>query len=196
MTLDAIAELWRQRELSLSAIGDRLGLSRGQVVGKIDRARRAGDERFKPRPSRPKVAPGRDGNLPGAGKTRKLKPIDEHVGNSRPLPPAPEPSGPRLLIDLDWRGCRWPMGEAPDSRHLFCGRPQASGRPYCERCSALAKGGGVPSSQFVLREVTMRITAFASRAISSRQICMTMNASERWSASVGALERRARERLG
>jgi hypothetical protein len=42
----------------------------------------------------------------------------------------------------------------------------------------------------------MKITAFASRAISSRQICMTMNASERWSALVRALERRARERLG
>ena len=42
----------------------------------------------------------------------------------------------------------------------------------------------------------MKITAFASRAISSRQICMTMNASERWSALVRALEPRAREWIG
>jgi DNA-binding MarR family transcriptional regulator len=51
VTLDDIAELWRQPELSLSAIGDRLGLSRGQVVGKIDRARKACDPRFQPRPA-------------------------------------------------------------------------------------------------------------------------------------------------
>ena len=46
MSLDAIAELWRQPELSLSTIGNRLGLSRGQVVGKIDRARKGAIRAF------------------------------------------------------------------------------------------------------------------------------------------------------
>ncbi len=140
---DQLAELWAAGA-SFTDMGLKLGESRNVIAGRIDRARRAGDPRFRPRKSKPR-------ELPPKQQRRVVKPIDEVVGNSRPLPPAAEPSGPRLLIDLDWRGCRWPMGEAPDSRHLFCGRPQASGRPYCERCSALAKRGGVPSSQFVLR---------------------------------------------
>ena len=45
------------------------------------RARRNGDSRF---PSRPNPAP----------KVRRLKPVDETVGNARPLRPAPAPSRP------------------------------------------------------------------------------------------------------
>jgi hypothetical protein len=77
----------------------------------------------------------------------KLKPIGEVVGNTRPLPP-PEPPRPRLLIDLDWRDCRWPTGAMADGRHLFCGQPQAPGRPYCERhCGAVSSS----ASSFSLR---------------------------------------------
>jgi hypothetical protein len=53
------------------------------------------------------------------------------------LAPAPvEPVrelAPRLLIDLDWHACRMPVDQrpAPDGRHLFCGKPQVPGCPYC-----------------------------------------------------------------
>ena len=137
MTLDDIVALWADGR-SVSAISEALNTTKGKVIGAVWRARRAGDARFAPRPPKPKVR-------------RVVKPRDEAVGNSRPLPPAAESSGPRLLIDLDWHGCRWPMGEAADGRHLFCGRPQAPGRPYCPDCIERAKGGGAPSSRFVLR---------------------------------------------
>ena len=133
---DRLAELWAGGA-TLSQIEQATGVSRGVAIGRIHRLRRAGDAHFTPRPPKPKVR-------------RIVKPVDEVVGNSRPLPPAPEPSGPRLLIDLDWHGCRWPMGEATDGRHLFCGRPQAPGKPYCERCVARAKGGASSPSRFVL----------------------------------------------
>jgi GcrA cell cycle regulator len=150
MSLDELAQLWAE-DRSVSAISEALNVTKGKVIGAVWRARKAGDPRFQPRPPRPKVTQERDRSLPWAGKTRKLKPIDEAVGNSRPLPPAPESSGPRLLIDLDWHSCRWPKGEATDGRHLFCGRPQAPGRPYCPDCIERAKGGGAPPSRFVLR---------------------------------------------
>ena len=139
---DRLAELWAGGA-TLSQIEQAIGVSRGVAIGRIHRLRRAGDARFAPRPPKPKVR-------------RIVKPVDEVVGNSRPLPPTPEPSGPRLLIDLDWRGCRWPMGEATDGRHLFCGRPQAPGRPYCPACIERAKGGAAPSPRFVLRAAVNR----------------------------------------
>jgi hypothetical protein len=47
--LDQLAELWSEPGATLATIGDRLGLSRGQVAGKVDRARRLkGDLRFEP----------------------------------------------------------------------------------------------------------------------------------------------------
>ena len=134
-----LAALWAGGA-TLSQIGQAIGVSRGAAVGRIHRLRKAGDARFAPRPSKPKQ------------KVRRVvKPRDEVVGNSRPLRPVAEPSGPRLLIDLDWPGCRWPMGEATDGRHLFCGLLQAPGRPYCPDCTEGAKGGAASPSRFVLR---------------------------------------------
>src|SRR4029077_2304827 len=107
-----------------------LGVSRSIVAGRIDRARKAGDPRFAPRPPRPRAEP---------PKVRIIKPAGEAVGNVRTLYPAPELSSrPRLLINLKSTDCRWPTGAAADGRHLFCGQPQAPGRPYCERdCGAV-----------------------------------------------------------
>jgi hypothetical protein len=67
MSLDDLAQLWAGGA-TLAQIGRATGVSRGVAIGRIHRARKAGDPRFQPRPPRP---------------ARKLKP----VGESRP--PAP-----------------------------------------------------------------------------------------------------------
>jgi GcrA cell cycle regulator len=122
MTDSNIAELWSEG-LPLSEIGDRLGVSRGVIAGHISRARKAGDARFAPRPPKPRA--------------RKLKPIGEAVGAVRRAPaPVEKPRAPRLLIDLGPLDCRWPVGEAADGRHLFCGQARAPRRPYCPQCCA------------------------------------------------------------
>lgn len=118
--IDAIAALWSS-DKSMSEIGDALGgVSRGQVAGAIHRAREAGDARFGPRP----VAP----------KAPIVAPSVVIVA-----PPQPARHAPRLLVDLDWNGCRWAMNSAAKGEpHLFCGAPQAPGRPYCaEHCGAV-----------------------------------------------------------
>jgi hypothetical protein len=121
---DQLAKRWAAGE-TLSEIERSTGIRRGVAIGHIYRARKAGDPRFQPRPPRSPPL-----------KVRKLKPADEVVGNRKPSPPPVPPRSPpepRLLIDLDWRDCRWPVGQAPDGRHLMCGMPQVHRGPYCQR---------------------------------------------------------------
>ncbi len=123
-----IVVLWAQNK-SLSEIEVELGVSRGTIIGKVDRARKAGDERFSPRP-----------------KVRKLKPVGEEVGNRRRVPPPIVARKPRLLVDLGWSDCRWPTGKSTDGRHLFCGAPQTPGSPYCADCKARLERVSLSSS--------------------------------------------------
>ena len=133
MSLDRLAKLWAAGA-TLTQIERATGLSRGVAIGRIYRARKAGDPQFQPRPPKPK-------------QVRKLKPAGEVVGNTRALPPPPAPRVPRLLVDLDWRDCRWPVGRDVDGRHLMCGAPQVPGRPYCERhCNAIRSASPSPSA--------------------------------------------------
>ena len=133
------------------------------MIGAVWRARRAGDERFQPRPPKPKVAQERDRSFPWAGKTRKLKPIDEHVGNSRPLPPAAEPLGPKLLVELPPDRCRFPINDPPPGRGvemLFCAEPVA--QPGENTAVAMLKSRALTLPRLAVRaalEVTMRIAA-------------------------------------
>ena len=63
---DQLARLWAAGA-TLAQIEQAIGVSRGVAIGRIHRARKAGDEKFAPRPPKPKA--------------RKLKPIGERVGN-------------------------------------------------------------------------------------------------------------------
>ena len=124
---DQLGELWAAGA-TLSQIEQATGVSRGVAIGRIHRARKGGDPRFQPSPPKP--------------ATRKLRPVGEEVGNRRRVP-LPIPPKPRLLIDLGPRDCKWPLSER-DGRHLFCGQPQALGRPYCERhCGAVVTASAV-----------------------------------------------------
>jgi hypothetical protein len=50
MSLDALAQLWAE-DRSVSAISEALNITKGKVIGAVWRARKAGDERFQPRPA-------------------------------------------------------------------------------------------------------------------------------------------------
>jgi hypothetical protein len=119
--LDRLARLWAAGA-TLAQIERSTGMSRGVAIGRIHRARKAGDPRFRPRLKAPKPKP----------KVRRLKPPGEEVGNRHrvpaPAPPPPEPPRPQLLVDLELR--RWPVGER-DGKHTFCGRPAIDRSPYC-----------------------------------------------------------------
>jgi GcrA cell cycle regulator len=147
--LSAIAQLW-SAGLPLSEIAHELGeATRSAVAGKIQRARRKGDPRFQPRSPKPKLRV-RGAKVPSdLGEAVRPAPPRPIIAAAPAIASAPVERAARLLIDLDWTDCRWPVGEAPDGRHLFCGRPQAPGRPYCARCCARLKPSPAsPSSPF------------------------------------------------
>ena len=80
---DKLARRWAQG-WTLTQMGKELELSRAGIAGLIARARKHGDgDRFRPRPA-PEPKP----------KVRQVKPAGEVVGNTRPLPPPPEPPKP------------------------------------------------------------------------------------------------------
>jgi hypothetical protein len=124
VSLDDIAALWTQNK-SLSEIGAELGISRGVVIGKIDRARKAGDDRFSRQP-----------------KVRQIKEPGLSVGNRHPAPIAAPPSPPLPLVRLRPGLCKWPTNAPPPghaNEMLFCGEPVARlGANYCGRHAEMA----------------------------------------------------------
>ena len=56
MSLDDLAQLWAGGA-TLAQIERATGLTKGVAIGRIHRARKAGDPRFRPRPARLKAPP-------------------------------------------------------------------------------------------------------------------------------------------
>lgn len=148
-TLALVADLWLH-DMTLNQIAVRLGVSRSAVAGRVARARLRGDPRFGLR------APGNQHTTPRNVESKpSLRPPREKrvAAPVAPVAVAPAvvaveaaPRRGRLLIEMGWRDCRYAIGAALDGRHMFCGRPQARGRPYCAACDELVRGSRVSSS--------------------------------------------------
>jgi hypothetical protein len=150
VSLNELAKLWAAGQ-TLSEIERAIGISRGVAIGHIYRARKAGDPRFQPRPPRPppvKACVLKSEPLPSRSPSYLVVTgADPSPRDSPPPPPRLEPPKPRVLIDLGWHDCRWPVGAAADGRHLMCGAPQTPGQPYCQRhCRAVRRESTSPSA--------------------------------------------------
>jgi len=124
-----LTTMWRDG-LSVSEISLRLSqqlgrpLSRGAVMGKIDRM---GLSRFnRQAPAVPRI-PGKPGPKPKTPIPTQFK-----------APPPPDAFKPRPEIlpgtvrplDLKACHCRWPVGDPGSDDFLFCGRGKVEGKPY------------------------------------------------------------------
>lgn len=122
--IDRLKTLWNDNRLSASQMAQRLGISRGAVLGK---AHRLGLSTHKARssPPRPKPAP-------------EWKPKAKSLPPAPPIVDAPAPPewlGVRLL-ELGPQACRYPQGDAvPFS---FCGARKQDGSSYCQYHHRLA----------------------------------------------------------
>ncbi len=114
--LAKLRELW-DKKLSITKIGEELGVSRNAVAGK---AHRLGLEK-RQSPIKPSIKP----------KTQKNE-WDETLRGPMPL---------RLVLrSLDWsrNKCLWPYGDPKNLDFKFCGEPVLSGKPYCLKHCDLA----------------------------------------------------------
>lgn len=150
--LDEIARLWASGA-SMRSIAASIGRGRGAVAGLVNRARKSGDLRFVSRqgPSVSREAARRRKREAGRQRYRRQHPLASW--RAPEIAASLEPSKPRLPIDLDWWSCRYATGGAPDGRHLFCGKPQAPGRPYCPQHCEKVGGGLKTGAKFVLRDI-------------------------------------------
>ena len=114
--LAKLRELW-DKKLSITKIGEELGVSRNAVAGK---AHRLGLEK-RQSPIKPSIKP----------KTQKNE-WDETLRGPMPL---------RLVLrSLEWsrNKCLWPYGDPKNLDFKFCGEPVFSGKPYCLKHCELA----------------------------------------------------------
>ena len=105
--LDELKKLWAEG-LSISQIGEALGVSRNAIAGKAHRMRL---------PKRPSPI--------SKSKTEKAKTAINEEEQDLPL---------RLeLRQLEWSRskCCWPTGDPKKNGFVFCGGAVVPGKPYC-----------------------------------------------------------------
>ena len=114
--LETLKNLWKEG-LSISQIGEKLGVTRNAVAGK---AHRLG----LPKRQSPISASG------FAARTKSKK--TEEINSDLPL---------RLALrKINWSRskCVWPSGDPKTTDFSFCGKPIEPGKPYCHEHCVLA----------------------------------------------------------
>jgi len=160
--IDAIAG-WLREGLTASQITASFGRSfrpvtRNAIIGVVHRNKRLAAIGF--------AAQGRVGRAAGAAAKPKATPRRRLAAPSPGapaarirLPDAPTspargeagaapatPSAAKLLADLAWHECRWPVNNAaPGEQHLFCAARRGNG-PYCH-AHALRAGAGYSAGE-------------------------------------------------
>jgi GcrA cell cycle regulator len=126
-TIATLTKLWSDGKTA-SAIGAILGFSKNSVLGKAHRlglSTRTGVVRkppYKP-PYKPRTA--KAAVTAPKPPTPLAELVDFKVSR-------PKPGRPCGIVDCT--GCKWPVGWNGNTtgRHLFCNKPQLSGKSYCE----------------------------------------------------------------
>ncbi|MGB0671655.1 MAG: GcrA family cell cycle regulator [Rhodospirillales bacterium] len=135
--VNALIALWNEG-ISTSEIGNRLGVTKNAVVGKVHRL-------GLPKRQSPIRTGGSSSPKPRA--KRKPRATAKPAPHQAPLPRAPRPAQPsaqrRTLAEADAQAkkvnledlksgmCSWPIGEPGTPEFKFCGNHSVEGRPYC-----------------------------------------------------------------
>ena len=129
--IERLKALWNDGRLSASQMAQRLGISRGAVLGKAHRLGLCAKKPVKDT-ARAKAAPLRRMKIPPPPPPRQDEPLTE------------PPFVGVALMELPRNGCRYPQGNGP---FKFCGQPVQEGSSYCEFHRRLCYVG-VPGRRF------------------------------------------------
>jgi GcrA cell cycle regulator len=128
---DAIANLWL-KGVSVTVIGEQLGIPKNSICRMVFQARQRGDERFAPRRLIKAAKPSR----PAKPKVRKLKaPCLDAPQLGRGRAPGEHPD----IFGLRPDECKWVVRSGKHrGEHYFCAAPRLPNRPYCAAHAAEA----------------------------------------------------------
>lgn len=130
---DALLRQLVEEGQSTGAIAERLGVTRGSVVGRCSRlkisikAKRENDRRFVERPKR------RTRREKTLARKAGMSPFDMKV-NRTPEPIVSEPvtENAKQLLALGPNDCRYPLGDPmAGPPHMFCAMPKQGNPSYC-----------------------------------------------------------------
>jgi GcrA cell cycle regulator len=129
--LAELRRLWVEETLSSSEIAQRMGISRGTVMGKINRLgllrhRSASSLPLPPEPAPPLTASS------GADMHTTEDLASQHVSHHP------------TIFELRVRHCRFPLGGFREPAVFFCGKPAELPMPYCRECCRRAYVSGQP----------------------------------------------------
>ena len=123
--LAELRRLWVEETLSSSEIAERMGISRGTVMGKINRL---GLLRHRGAPSPPALSlsaedPQEQDLPPSTPSATELKAVEDHRIGQHPT-----------IFELRAKHCRFPLGGFREPAVFFCGKPAELPKPYCREC--------------------------------------------------------------
>ena len=147
--VEELKKLWADG-VSAGVIGQRWGITRSAVIGKVHRlglpgritTRSQRNSKKLHLPIRPSWFVTFSG-LRHGDPVKQLRRLSADMREVKPiqLPVVPkafeerEASRGVALLELDLNGCRFPVNKAAkDEQHLFCNAPQMPGSSYCEAC--------------------------------------------------------------
>ena len=126
--LEELKRLWVDEALTSGEIAQRMGISRGTVLGKINRLGLlrylTGSTSSKPSvdAERPQTPP----PLPTAPSATNFE-VMESLASSR-IGDHP------TIFELRAGQCRFPLGRKNEPAEFFCGQPAVPHKPYCREC--------------------------------------------------------------
>jgi GcrA cell cycle regulator len=130
--LEELRRLWVEEALASNEVARRMGISRGTVMGKVNRLGllRHRAELSLAQPSEAAETsqePARPLTAPSAAAFNRL---ESHVSSCSGKHPT--------IFELRAGQCRFPLGGKNEPAEFFCAKPAAWPKPYCRECCQLA----------------------------------------------------------
>jgi len=121
-----ILALWKTG-LTGRQIAEKLGMTRGAILGLVNRLRIAGYVKYRAKNPRPKRDAPRKAQKP---PEKNLDRFELSVSAAPPLIPEPVQTRPLTIMELGRRSCRFILNDGKPSSFLFCGKTTDKGS-YC-----------------------------------------------------------------